>query len=229
MLVDFMKKLLILLLIVSMFVFVVALDEPSTGIGGEDVENIQGAIDNYTPLDESGEVNFSKYKPLKSKAEERMDAIDLWLKDNAPWLSLVFGMVPEFSFYFMVNLYLWLWGTVVLIFNSRRNLYLRFFSMKGGAKNTPLYIGILVFILFFIVMKVNILFTNFYWISWEWGSGTWWGTLIRIVSLIASTVALAYSFGLWGKYRQKKVKEDAKKNEALNREVLEKTVEGITD
>ena len=61
-----MKKLLIVLLIFSMFAFVVAPDAPDIGIGGTDVEKIGELQDDLSPLDNEGKVNFTKYKPFKS-------------------------------------------------------------------------------------------------------------------------------------------------------------------
>ena len=103
-----MKKLTILIILFFLFSlisFVPAQDEPTTPVGDEDIEKIQRAVD-YIPLDpETGGVDEEKLQLGKSKAEERIDAINAWLDENASWLRLVFGMVPEISWLFGINLY----------------------------------------------------------------------------------------------------------------------------
>lgn len=54
-------KRVVLLLVLFGLMFVSALDEPSIGIGGEDVERIQN-ITGSLPIDpDTGEVDFEKY------------------------------------------------------------------------------------------------------------------------------------------------------------------------
>jgi len=101
-----------------MLSLVIAADAPNLSVGGKDVEDIQKAVDDYSPIDEEGDINFSKYKPYKSKAEERVEKINLWLEENASWLSAVFGMVPALSWLFAINLYLIILYLVILVFNG---------------------------------------------------------------------------------------------------------------
>jgi len=235
-----MKRVLVLLLVISMFVFVVAMDEPSTGIGGEDVENIQGAIDNYTPLDESGKVNLSKYKPFKTKAEERIDAINLWLEENASWLKIVFGMVPSITWLFAFNLYLLLFFFLMLVLNGD------VFGLGIFDKKLDLILfegtwGNIVGAVIFVILDVTKLIANlatFAYNSWYviWNYVLPWGivvaVIIAILLVIIFVVLLIYAPHVLVMIKKKmeagKEKKAAAK-EAVNRKVLEKTVEGITD
>ena len=119
-----MKKIgvlfIFLLLGLSLFSFVSAEDEtpPSAGVGDEDVEKIQGAVDDYVPIDDSGEFNSSKFTPQISKAEERIKEINQWLSDNASWLAVVFGMVPEISWLFAINSWSLLFFFTLLVLNG---------------------------------------------------------------------------------------------------------------
>jgi hypothetical protein len=99
---------------------VIAADEPNLygAPGGEDAEKIGGAIENYTPINESGEFDPTKFNPLKSKAELRIEAINAWLATNASWLGFFFGMVPALSWVFAINIYLMLFFLALLVFHG---------------------------------------------------------------------------------------------------------------
>ena len=117
---------ILLALLVVSFGLVVAeeLNVPG-GADGSGVDRVNQLQGNFSPVGDDGKLNLSKYKPFKSKAEERIENINLWIKDNASWLSVVFGMVPEVSFYFAVALFVWLFGFMTLILNSSRVFYFR--------------------------------------------------------------------------------------------------------
>src|SRR3989344_5190993 len=101
------RDVFIFLLAVLLVNFVVAIDPPETGIGVEDKEAIEGAIDKI-PIDPStGEIDFNNTIG-KTKAEERIERINSWLSDNASWMDIVLGMKPEVSWVFLINLYFWL-------------------------------------------------------------------------------------------------------------------------
>ena len=104
------KSFIFVLSVLLLISFVVAVGEPSlpVNVEGGDVENAQGVINNYTPFDDSGNVNFSKYNPIVSNAEIRIMAINLWLEENATWLKVVFGVVPSISWLFVFVIYWWL-------------------------------------------------------------------------------------------------------------------------
>jgi len=114
-----MKRLLVvLLLIVSMFAFVVAEDAPAVAVGEGDVAELQGIIDQL-PFEEGGETNFSKYKPFYTRAEIRIDAINEYLDENAGWMRYLFHMRPQISLLFALNLYFILFFFLIFFLNAK--------------------------------------------------------------------------------------------------------------
>jgi len=182
-------------------------------------------------LDEEGihtENINTTISPYKSKAEERIDAINQWLENNASWFKTITGAVPEISWYFAFVIYFFLWGFVNLILNNRRNLYLRWGSRKLGGHNISLYIGAIGFIILFIALKVQILLTNITFYTWVWGNDKWYYVALKLVIIVGLTLLASYLLGWWGKNREEKSKKDAEEEQETNQEALKKTVEGIT-
>ena len=97
--------LFVVLMIVSMIFFVSAQDSPTSPVGGEDVEKIQGVIEDYSPLDESGEVDIDKYKPFKSKAEERIEKINEYI---GPITNVLWGVELSLSWIFIFSFIVWI-------------------------------------------------------------------------------------------------------------------------
>ena len=141
-----MRKICMVLsfMLILSFGFVMA-QEPGVEIGEGDVENIQGAIDDYVPIDDSGEVDFSEYKPFVSKAEERIDVINLWLDNNVGWMRFIFNMKPQISWLFIFNLYFILLFLTILVLNAEG---LWFFIEK---KSNAVLFGLGVFSVFAVV------------------------------------------------------------------------------
>ena len=234
---------LVLLLIVSMFALVVAEDLPDAGFGagGEDVENIQGAIDDYSPLDEDGSVNVSKYRPFMSKAEMRIAGINMWLEENASWLKIVFGMVPSISWLFAINFYILLWFIVVLVLNGDATFgFLGFLGKKidiaVGEVSWAQIFGFVIFAILLITKvfaNLAILLTNL--IGFLWNKVLPVGVAAAIVAMIIVGIVLVVllmfapqvllKIKIWLDEKRKKKAAD---KEAANREVLEKIVEGAT-
>lgn len=85
---------------------------------------------------DTGEVDAEKLKNIKdyspinlTAAEVRIGKINDWLKENATWLKVVFGMVPSLTWLFAVNLWLWLWFLVVLGLNADKTFgWMPFFN-----------------------------------------------------------------------------------------------------
>jgi len=236
-----MKRVFVLLLIFSMFAFVVAQDAPDIGVGGEDVEDIQGIVDDYSPIDEGGDVNFSKYKPFKSKAEERIENINLWLEENASWLSAIFGMVPALSWLFAINLYFILLFLVILVFNG--NVLLGFFSVLEKKIDLVFFethwanvFGFGVFAAL-LVTKVYVLLAKFVvsLLDTFWNHILPWGTAIAVILIILVAVGFVLLLifapqvlvAIGQAIEKRKKKKEAEKEEA-NREVLERIVKGAT-
>jgi len=105
-----MKKWFLLVLCVGLFVnFALASDRPHIGIFGvedgndktaADAEKLQNDIEKYSPLDESGKIDYGKYKPFVTKAEMRIATINAWLDANIGWMRYIFHMKPTVLGYF---------------------------------------------------------------------------------------------------------------------------------
>ena len=224
-----------------LFSFVVAQDEPSVEVGSEDVEKIQKAIDNYVPIDETGEVNFDKYKPFRTKADERIDAINLWLEENASWLKVVFGMVPSITLLFAINFYVLLFFIVTLILNANATFgLLEFLGQKIDliffeASWANLF-GFAIFVVL-LVTKVFVKLSNIFYGLWDivWNYILPWGFAIAIIIGIAVGVVFIFLLisaphvlATIGKKFEERKRKKAMEKEAINREVLEKVVDGVT-
>ena len=140
-----MKKSVILLfifLLLFSFSFISAINEPTTPIGDEDLNKIQSGI-NQVPIDPgTGQVDQDKLNLGKSKAEERMDAINNWTENNASWLRFIFGMVPEISWKFAFNFLIILFFINLLFLNSDYNIS----NLLPLSETTSRIIGLLVLI-----------------------------------------------------------------------------------
>lgn len=109
-----MKRIGLLLVLVVLFSgFVLAEEGPDTGIGAEsskddpagpDFERIEGLIDEL-PFDDSGDVNFSKYKPFRSKAEERIEAVNRYV---GPITRVLWGVELTLSWVFVFAFIMWI-------------------------------------------------------------------------------------------------------------------------
>jgi len=96
-------KLYILVLVLMGLMFVGAVDQPSIGIGGEDVAKIQGVVDDL-PIDESGQIDFDKYD-FKTKADARIAKINSYV---GPITRVLFGVELTLSWIFIFSLVLWI-------------------------------------------------------------------------------------------------------------------------
>ena len=101
----YLMKRVVLLLVLFGLMFVSAVDEPTIeGIGGEDVEAIEGMIEGL-PIDDSGKVDFEKYKPFRTKADERIATINAYV---GPITKVLFGVELTLSWIFIFSVALWL-------------------------------------------------------------------------------------------------------------------------
>lgn len=101
-----MKRIIITgLLFLLLFSFVVALDEPTSDIDSDDVEKIQGAIDDYIPISETGEIDYDKFKPFKTKADERIEKINEYV---GPITKVLWGVELSLSWVFIFSFVLWI-------------------------------------------------------------------------------------------------------------------------
>lgn len=98
------NKLVVLLLVVLVLGNLVLGAEPSVGVDSGDVEAVQGVVDEL-PFDDSGDVNFSKYKPFESKAEERIAAVNVYV---GPITRVLWGVELELSWVFVFAFVVWI-------------------------------------------------------------------------------------------------------------------------
>jgi ABC-type cobalt transport system substrate-binding protein len=225
-----MKKLLILLVILSLFAFVVAeVEQPEAlgGVGGRDVENIQGTIKNYTPINEDGEFDPSVYKPFKSKAEQRIDAINLWLDNNVSWMRFIFNMKPQISFLFAANVYFILFFLLLLVLNghtlwffidkkSNATLFgLGVFFVFGLAK---LYVGLAMIVNNWIVYMLDVFVPALAWF------------IIIVIIIVAVLIIITEGSVLMiiSRYFQAKNKFKLKVEQAMGTESVNKIIEQAT-
>ena len=232
-----MKKIgvLIVVLLLSVFFvnFIHAQDEPSSdvNVGEEDMEKIQGAIDKIPIDDETGGIDKEKLNLTKSKAEERIDAINLWLEDNASWLKVVFGMVPEISWVFVIVLYFWLLFFVNLVLNG--NIWGIIISNKTYAKSLGFGIFIVLVvtkIMYYIGLGAYNLADTF------WNKilpyGIVFAVIVMIIFAIVLVVLAIYAPGVLlvlkkklDDWREKKAKEE----QELDRKVLHTEIEAMQE
>lgn len=161
-----MKRGLVLLLSILLLAnFVLAVEEPNIyGTGEEDAEKLDGLIKNYTPINEDGEFDIGVYNGTLTQFEEKIVTANVWLAGNSAWLSIVFGMVPEISWLFVINLYFF------LLFLTYTVLNISFFTWVGDDKRARIvgacvFIGLLVTKLYLILARgvvnvINLLWTK---------------------------------------------------------------------
>ena len=229
------------LLLMLMLVGVFAVEAPDMGVGGGDVENIQGVVGNYSPLDEEGNINLSKYDSLKSKAEQRIEKINLWIEENASWLEAVFGMVPSLSTLFVINLYLIILYLVILVFNG--DILAGWFSVLDKKIDLVFFetrwSNVVGFIFFvgLIVTKALVLLAKFgedlFIIFWDYvlSFGLVIAIILVILIIVGLVVVLIFApqvLQAIGQIIEKRKKKKEAKKEEVNRKVLDKVIEGVT-
>lgn len=132
-----------------------------------------------------------KFVPWKSKAEQRIEKVDQWLDDNMSWLRWIFGMKPEISWAFAINLFLILFLINFLIFNIREILPL--------SDTTSLIIGICTLVVI-MILKLTVTLA-------KWTDSilrNWWFKLIVmfvIIFLIVFFTLFGKKLGEWKKKR----------------------------
>lgn len=182
---------------------------------GGDVEAIQN-LTNQIPIDsETGGVDKGKINDFKSKAEYRIDAINLWLENNASWLKIVFGMVPEISWLFTINFFIILFFLTSLVLNGDT---LWTFLSESTAK----LFGLVVFI---ILLVTKAFFALARVANETWFGTQWYSYVLRIIAIIALIVMAA----AWASSRRKAKEKSDKEKEATNREALGALVKGVKE
>jgi len=225
-----MKRLLVvLLLVVSMFAFVVAEDTPTVAVGEEDVVELQGIIDQL-PFEEGGETNFSKYKPFYTRAEIRIDAINEYLDENAGWMRYLFQMRPQISLLFALNLYFILFFFLIFFLNAKGLWFFIESEAKARIFGGAMFVG---FAAIGLYMGLAYVVNNFIFYIWNVIVDTAvWMAVIAMVIFIIALVVVFFTGGsavAWiTVYRAKKRKFKEATEHAASSEAVNKLVEQAT-
>ena len=229
-----MKKIWMILVLLLVTSFVVALDGSGDWTDEESLGEIGDAIEEYSPLDEYGEVDLDKYRPVVSDAELKVDEVNLWLEENALWLKVVFGMVPSISWLFIINLWLLILAFIALThffgLMPIKKIDLIFFEASlGNILGIALFIVLLVTKVF---VNLSVLLTGFIDVFWNYILP--WGLVIAVI--IAILVAIVFiSLPVYAsqiskeinKWIAKRKEKKAQDKQDVNRKELKATVEGL--
>ncbi len=100
-----MRKFSVLLILLILFAgIIVSSQEPNVSVGAGDVKQIQGAIGEL-PINESGQIDFNKYQPFKTKADERIEKINSYI---GPITNALWGVKLSLSWLFVFSVIMWL-------------------------------------------------------------------------------------------------------------------------
>jgi hypothetical protein len=98
-------------------------DSPTNPVLQDDYERMQENIDRI-PLNPDGEIDKEKLNAsaffISSKAEERINNINVWIEENVSWLRFFFRMVPEVSWLFFWVVFIMIVAFTHLILNGPR-------------------------------------------------------------------------------------------------------------
>ena len=208
---------LFLVLILINFTFVLAVDQPSTGVnvGDSDINTIQNYT-NQIPIGDDGQLDKGKVNQTLSKAEIRINAFNQYIKDNADWLDAIFGMVPQISWLFAINLYFMLLAFTILVLNKFPG---DLFFSEGIAT----VLGILAFIMLLVSKAMVGLAQVVYNIIFEYGWLVIIITVIVCILLLAFISKIVQAIRKWSENRKEK---SAKEQTDTDRQVIHKTAEG---
>ena len=208
--------LVVLLIFISFISAQEDLPDAGVGVGDEDIEKIQDIVGDIPIDEETGGLDEEKLELGKSKAEERIASINAWLDENASWLRLVFGMVPEVSWLFGINLALILAFIWLFIFS------LPDFSIFSENASRLIGIGLVIIT---IISKLTVKIAT--WIDNL--AGQWWFKLIVIVAVIILIVIFT-AFGKYFKQRRIKMKEEMHRMKLeTGAKVAEEFTKSVTD
>lgn len=210
---------------VSETVDVVEDNKPTTSVTEKDVEKLQGII-GQLPFEESGETNFSKYKPFVSKAEERIDGINTWLDDNAGWMRYIFYMRPQVSILFTLNVYFILLFLLVLVLNAEGLWF--FIETESRAR----IFGGAVFVVFAAAgLYVGLAHVANNFISYVWEvlvpTGFWMAMIAMVILLVVAIFAfpvIGSLIKMIAQYRDAKKKTKQAMETATNTEAFNKMI-----
>lgn len=208
-----MKKCFVLLLgLLLGSVFVVG--EPSTGVFGVDdksgIDSDAAAlgenIDKFSPLDDSGKIDYGKYKPYVTNASKRIDEINLRLDENVGWMRYIFHMKPAVSWLFFIMVYVILWFFVVLFLNGKELWF--FIEKKRGRM---IFGGAIFFILMVVKLYYGLANVIYNWLVYLFTAiaeaAFWMGLffiVLCIVGFFFGFAVIGAVFAWWARYNAAK-------------------------
>lgn len=198
---------------------------------GTEYDEILDAQDKYSPVNEEGEFDFGRYKPFVTKAQVRIDSINLWLEQNVGWMRYIFHMKPEISFLFAINLYVILWFFVFLGANGEDLWF--FIDDKGKARAFGFFLFLA---LMFVRLYYGVAFLINEWIGYIWNVLLPSGVIGMLVAVLVIGVALALGFPIIGafiawlaNYRAAREKIRLASEVKANKEALDAIQEGMRE
>lgn len=201
-----------LLLIVSLISFSLA-QEPTAPISDKEVQAIQQATEQIPINPETGGFDETKFGIWQSKAEQRIDSINEWLTNNVYWMKWAFGMPPEISWLFALNLYLILFFLVYLVFRIKDWLTI------VQEENVAQMIGAIIFLTLLIsklILKLAALILdalNYIWIKiipYVFASAILAAVAVILIAILLAVFFPAALEGIIKWLAQKKLKQEAK-------------------
>ncbi len=179
----------------------------------------------------------------KSNAEKRIDAINNWVKDNASWLTYIFGMVPEVSWLFALNVYCLLLFFVILVLNG---VIIRIpvelvMALGKGTKEKAVTVSRIIGLAIFIFLLETLFFLNVIVkpAIWFWDKVLTYGwiaivaaSIILIIILIFCPhllTAIGKAYEAWKEKRVKKRAEKDRQELHEDTEVAKKFTDTLTE
>jgi len=205
----------ILTILISNFNFVVA-EDVADGIN-DDAQKIQDAV-NSIPLDpETGGLDADKLNATKTKAEERIEKINEWMKWTDPFFDFVFKIKMRFS-----------WEFTYLFFLVLISLTL-FHNIPGWLGAEKELIGILTgFGITFLLSYFSIFKKLIDWIiliTNKW----WWDLVVVGVFLIILFIVSNSLLKQWAQKRQEKADREKLHRGAEDAETMSKVTYAFSE
>ena len=161
---------------------------PDVPVMDEDMQTVQKGIE-VIPLDpETGEIDKEKIGVQKTKAEERIEAINEWINEHAWWLKQVFGMVPEVSWLFFINFFI-----ILILLVNFRNIFVLYSSFS---ENIATIVGIALAV---IATQIGVTVKTSKFLL-ELMSQWWFQWILIILAII--TLMISFGIGKWAKKRR---------------------------
>ncbi|MEI6058883.1 MAG: hypothetical protein WCP89_03875, partial [archaeon] len=185
-----------------------------TGVSDTSVQKVQSGFD-ALPIANNGSFDPSKLKPIQSKAELRIKAINDWLNKYTTLFFIVFGMTPQVSWQFAFVFLFWLFFVVVLILNAPTYWKSVMPHMSDGSAYG---LGLGMFAIFCIVFRFPLILGSLI----NGLLDKWWGKAILVVIFIFGEVIASKLMSFWNKSIMGRNEKGDKEQEAFNRKLLDK-------